>query len=390
MTSKQRLERVLAHRIPDRTPISMYEMVQYNYWENTDDVLSYDVIGADYKGWYCKQPSYVALIEYLRKNADCLYMWFPEEISGSGKFLNGYDFTSRTQTQRTGDSVITQVTIETPRGDLSVTTRVDKGLNTVWETEHLLKDINDVDKLLSLPYEPYRPDLSSYSAIEEKLGEDGIMMPNLGDPVLYVAELFGFTEFSLLAYTEKKRIKYLLDVMYERVLDNLQYQLLGGVKGLYRIVGPEYVTAPFLPVDYFNEFVAPYDKKLVEMLHKYGALARLHCHGRVGGLLEIFRDMGVDAIDPVEDYPSGDVSLAEAKRRIGAEVTLFGNIQLRDIELLSQVEMVELTRRTLDAAMGNGGFVIMPTSGPITSELSPATEKNCYAFVDTVLKYGVY
>ena len=77
MTSKQRLECVLAHGIPDRTPISMYEMVQYDYWGDAGGVLSYDVIGADYKGWYCRQPSYASLIEHLRKNADCLYMWFP-------------------------------------------------------------------------------------------------------------------------------------------------------------------------------------------------------------------------------------------------------------------------------------------------------------------------
>lgn len=390
MTSRERIDCALSNKMPDRVPISTYELVAYDFWGDTKETVGYDVVGSDFKGWYHRQPSYADLLTYLRQNTDCFYMWFPDELSGSGKFLNGFDFPKKVETERTEHRLTTRMTIETPRGPLSTTTRVDKGVNTVWETEHLLKDIDDIDKLLSIPFEPYRPDLSSYGRIRSKLGNHGIMLPNLGDPILYVAELFGFTEFTVLCYTEKRRMKYLMDVMFERVLDNLQYQLDGGVGDLFRIVGPEYATAPFLSKEYFSEFVAAYDRKLVECIHAGGAKARLHSHGRINDLIDIIRDMDVDALDPIEDFPSGDIALDDAKAKLGNTVTLFGNIQLRDLEAFDEAAMVELTRRTLQQGMEDGGFILMPTSAPIDAIINPVTERNYHAMIDTVLEYGRY
>ena len=216
------------------------------------------------------------------------------------------------------------------------------------------------------------------------------MLSNLGDPLLYTAELFGFTEFTVLAYTERDRVKYLCDAMFERVCDCLRWQLEQGVLDVYRIVGPEYATPPYLPRECFLDFVASYDAELTRMLHEKGALARLHSHGRVGTLLETIRDMGVDALDPVEGYPCGDVSLREAKRRIGAEVCLCGNLQLRDLELLTPEEIVDITKQALEEGMEGGGYVIMPTASPIGEPLSTVTERNYHAFIDTALKLGRY
>jgi len=317
-------------------------------------------------------------------------MWSPRETGGSGRFLTGRDIPVTREVTKTALGELVRTTLETPRGALTMTTRVDTAVNTTWTTEHLLKDVGDIDRFLSVPWEPYRPDLSGFADVRDKLGDRGVILPHLSDPIDCVGGAFEFADFMVLCFTEKKRIRYFLDAMLERVMDYLEYQLAGGVTGLFRICGPELATAPYLPREYFREFAADYDKKLVEMIHSYGAKARLHCHGRIAEILDDILDIGVDALDPVEDFPSGNIALRDVKARIGGEIALFGNIQLQDLEALGEAEMVALTRRTLEAGMDGGGFALMPTASPISARLSPITERNYHAMVDTALRYGKY
>jgi len=253
-----------------------------------------------------------------------------------------------------------------------------------------LKSEEDVEKMLSIPYKPYKPDISSYAVIEEKLGNNGVIMPNLGDPLLYVAEMFGFTNFTVYSVTHKEMIAELLEIMAERVYNYLKYLLENNIKGVYRIVGPEYATPPYLSPEYFRDFVVKYDTGLIELIHKYGAVARVHSHGKVGRLLEYFRDMGADALDPVEAPPAGDVLLRDVKKSIGKEVCLIGNLQLSDLETLEISDIEEMVKYTLNEGMPGGRFILMPTAAPINEPISDKTRKNYHAFIETALRYGEY
>jgi uroporphyrinogen-III decarboxylase len=392
MTSRERLTAVLSGRTPDRVPVSTYDLVALNYWpkDERQHAAVYDALGFDFKNWHSRQNSYKNLLSFLAENTDCMYLWFPEETGGFGKILTGRAVRQNTETWTSGDSLFTRISVETPKGLLSMQTRVDRNVNTIWETEHLLKDLSDVERLLAIPYEPYRPDISSYAVIDARLGENGIMMPNIGDPLLYVAELFGFTDFIVYAYTDRVVVKKLLDEFFVRVMDYLEYMLGSGVRGMYRIFGPEYATPPYLPKDMFDDFVTPYVRRMVETIHRHGAFARIHAHGRVNALLEDFRDMGADALDPLEAPPSGDTDFADAKRRIGGDLCLMGNMQLNDLELLDEGEVREKTLALIEAGKPGGRFVAMPTAGPINEPIGERTERNIHAFVDTLRSCGNY
>jgi uroporphyrinogen-III decarboxylase len=391
MRSKERLLKTIKGEKTDRVPISTCEMVGYDLWpEEKIRAFSYEVLGFDYKNWYRKHKSYLELMDYIKEYTDCIYIWYPDENGGVGKILTGAEVEIETTVFKKEISTYSKVTIKTPKGPLSMGTRVDDNVNTIWETEHLLKDENDVEKMLSIPYVPYRPDISSYKIIEDRLDENGVMLPNIGDPLLYVAEMFGFTNFTVLSYTNKKMIIKLLDILYERVYEYLEYLLINGVKGIYRIVGPEYATPPYLPPDFFKEFVVKYDTVLTGLIHKYGALVRLHSHGRVGKVMEYIEEIGVDALDPVEAPPSGDILLKDAKKRIGDRICLMGNIQVRDMELMSENEVEELVKRTIDDGAPDGRFVLMTTASPINAPIAEQTKRNYYTLIDTALKYGRY
>jgi len=98
----------------------------------------------------------------------------------------------------------------------------------------------------------------------------------------------------------------------------------------------------------------------------------------------------VDATDPVEAPPSGDCSIAEAKAICGDKMTLFGNVQLKDLERLSAADMREKMVRLIEEGKPGGNFVVLPTATPLNVPLSPRTEENFRIMVDTVLELGSY
>jgi hypothetical protein len=362
---------VLAHGVPDRVPISTYEMSGYNSksFENID-------------------PSYKTLMDAIRAKTDCVSMWDPEPNT---VFLeSAYPAEIDVEQRREGDTTITKKTLHTPKGDLTQTTKVIDNIHTVWEVEHWCKSIEDVEKALSVPYEPVRCDFSDYARIKEEVGERGIIMSSTADPLWLAAALMDFGSYTLWALTETDHFVRTMDLMHERYMENLRRMMAVEVVDLYRICGPEYATPPYMPPELFTRFVEPYVTEMVELIHSKGSLARLHSHGKVREALDTIVRTGCDAIDPCEAPPDGDITLAEVKRRVGDKLCIFGNLQLKMLEQATEEEVVATVKKCMEEGKPGGGFVAMTTASPINSPLSKKTERNYLRFFETALEYGVY
>jgi uroporphyrinogen-III decarboxylase len=116
----------------------------------------------------------------------------------------------------------------------------------------------------------------------------------------------------------------------------------------------------------------------------------MHSHGKIGRVLDAIAATEVDAIDPIESPPDGDVELAEVKRRLGGQMCLFGNIQLKLLEAGTPEQVRAEVRADMDAAKAGGGYVIMPTAAPINTPLSPDTERNYREYIAAAEEYGSY
>ena len=356
---------VMRHEPVDRVPISGHELVGWNpnLWEN-------------------QLPSYNRLMDVIRAKTDCLY------LSGI-PMRNTLEEVTRENWDE-GQQHWTRTTVHTPRGDLRMVHRRDEHVNTTWRIERLLKTDEDIERYLSIPFEMEPPDMAPFLQAKEHLGDRGIMLVSIADPICVVSELFRFEDFIMRAFFEPDQISRMLEVVAPRQYAFLDAILAGGAGPLIRIVGPEYVTAPYLPPELFRRFVLDYDRPMVERIHSYGRFARVHCHGRIRQVLDMIVEMGTDALDPVEAPPSGDISLAEVKARYGDQLCLMGNLQIRDIELATPEQMERIVRETMEAGKPGGGFVIMPTAAPINTTLPPKAEANYMVFIETALRYGRY
>jgi uroporphyrinogen-III decarboxylase len=378
-TGRRRLTTALACGVPDRVPVNSYEMA-----------------GRDSHDWYNQQPSYRRLMEYIRAKTDCITNWNPQPPNdryiGTDGFLgSSYPVPMDTRSDTVEDFVRTTTIMRTPRGELRQVTQKDPSVNTTWVAEHYCKKPDDVDKALSVPYEPAVFDASDYPRVLAEMGEHGLVMASLGDPAYLAADLMSFEDYLLWIHEHTEHFARAVEIIAERVMENLRRHLEACTVDLYRICGPEYMTPPFLPPAMFRRFMLPYLTRMVEIIHKAGAKARIHCHGRIGKVLDMIIETGCDGLDPCEPPPDGDIDLAEVKRKcLASGVSVWGNMELKLLENGTPEEVREEVKSIMEKAKEGGGFVLIPTASPANVPLSPKTEANIMAFIDAGLEFGKY
>ena len=218
-----------------------------------------------------------------------------------------------------------------------------------------------------------------------------VMCPFGPEPMYHINALIGSELFAIWTVDERELIRELIETTYIRTRDFLKQQLAAGVGPLFGYVGPELCIPPLQSPQDFREFVVEYDRRLIDLIHDAGGICWVHGHGKMGPVLEMFVEMGCDALNPIEPPPMGDVTLAQAKARVGDRMALEGNIQQGDLYRVRPERIEELVRTAIREAGPGGGFVLCPTSSPWQSASVDQTVIDNYtALVEAGLKYGRY
>jgi hypothetical protein len=89
--------------------------------------------------------------------------------------------------------------------------------------------------------------------------------------------------------------------------------------------------------------------------------------------------------------PDGDIEVDEVKRRCQAHgVSVWSNIELKLLEQGRPDQVRAEVRKIMAQTKAGGGFVLIPTAGPINVPLAPRTEANYKAFIDAGREFGRY
>jgi uroporphyrinogen-III decarboxylase len=369
MTSRERLWAVLNGDPPDRVPIWMlYPREQYGSYVDVHSL-----------------PSYARVMPHIWNRTD----WFDRRSIPSGTF---YCATAdiETSVEVYDGWTVTRSVLHTPLGDLTSEHRQDQVNAAGARTEHYCKEIGDLEKVLSVPYEPVEPDLAAFHEAAGKLGHDGLMMVNLGMPIGVAYGLAHPETFCLWTLTERETLVRFTEVMYEREYAFLEKALKKGAGPVFFSIGSEFVAPPMCSPAAFDALITPFDAPIFDLIHSYGGKVIVHHHGNTDALLERIADLGADGIQPIEEPPIGDCTMAEAKRRIGDRVCLVGSVQYDDFERLTPDEMEALVRRQIEDAGAGGGMILAPTAGPYAAVLSDRQQENIIRFVDAGRRWGRY
>jgi len=252
--------------------------------------------------------------------------------------------------------------IDTPDGTLRSVYRASTRRHPGYTMEHLVKEPSDLKKLLSVPYVAEEFDPKGYWEADKQVGDGGIAMFGLPHAMYGLQDMIGSENF---AFWSLECREDMLEIMAEygrRIQGHVKRALAAGIKGAYGWVGPELCIPPLMSVRDFDDFVTRFDKPIIDEIHNGGARVWVHCHGKMGPVLERFMEMGVDVLNPLEPPPMGDVTVAEAFERIGDRMGIDGGIQTHDLMVLPAERMRELVADVLEQGRGRR-LIFCPSSG---------------------------
>jgi len=361
MTSRARLLAAMRREPVDRLPIQVR------------GVCAWD------EAWVqSRHPSYRPVVEAVAAHGDYAVGWEP----ALGTFLSATGaVSSETAVRPGGDWNEHTTTLHTPAGDLTARYLAsNRGLPGM-QTEFFVKGPGDIAKVLSVPYEPLRPDVGGFLELAERIGERGVVICGAMNPIAHVHDLMGSELLAILSVTERKVLRDLVWTFAERLLDLIRYLLGQGVGPVFGSAGQEYCGPPLMSPRDFREFCAEPERAIGEAIHADGRLLHVHCHGPLGAILDGLVALGTDVLHPIEPPPMGDMPLAEAKRRVGDRVCFEGNIQIGDVYAGPTADIVRQVRQAV-ADTGGRGFILCPSASPHTEVLPDQAVRNYLALIE--------
>ena len=367
MTSRERLMAAIRRETPDRVPLKIWGLLR--------------VLGKAHE-------SYTRVIDEGLRLTDIVENW-----SWPHWFLSAEPPPSHVEETPVGDEwVDVKTTYETPEGPITRIVRRNLQGKPGIRLEGLIKDPEDWRRILSVPYEPPRPDLSEYEAKDREIGDRGIVMAATGcHPMYNIEQHIGSELFAIWSIERRDFIHEMLAEMLRRQIECLKGILAQGVKAVFNYVGPELCIPPLQSVRDFHDFVVDYDRQFIDLIHESGGWVWCHSHGDMGPVLDGFLEMGVDVLNPCEPPPMGSLTLAQIREKVGNRICLEGNIEKHDLYTDTPEGIREKVRDAIHGAARDGAFVLCPTTGLAEwPTLDARTEANWLAYLQAGREFGQY
>lgn len=159
--------------------------------------------------------------------------------------------------------------------------------------------------------------LRAISLFRNKLRGDKLIEGWVEGPCAEAADLRGINTLMLDFYDDPQFVRDLFEFCVEMALRFAREQVTAGVD----LIGVGDAAASLVGPHIYEEFVWPYEKKLVDGMHALGTRVRLHICGNTRFALANIGRLGCDVVDLDSLAP-----LAEARAQMGPQQVLLGNL----------------------------------------------------------------
>ena len=281
--------------------------------------------------------------------------------------------------------------LHTPKGDLKWVYEQDAGIFTQWDIHRPVQCVEDVAKLLSVPYHFQPPDPAEFEPFRRHRAEMGANAVGGVGVNCMVAMLTGIMSYQLMLewlLLEPGLIQVLADTWLERTGEKVDWLLAQGAGPFWNFNGVERAAPPMMSPRQWDQWVVPYDGEIMRRIKAADpeATIHIHCHGKVRTLLDSFVEMGVDSTDPVEPPPQGNADIGEVKERYDGRLVFLGNIEFLHMETLQPDEIETLVRKAIEAG-GKRNVMLMPSAGP-HQRPTDLFLANAERYIEAGLEYG--
>ncbi len=363
MTSRQRMLTALTGGVPDRLPTTTHHVMLYfldKYLGGISYPEFYDRFGLDALLWTVPYKADAAKGEYFDPNQTSVHpLDHTHRVVSDNWRIEPVSIPN--DQYRT-----TRYNFVTPKGTLTMVLQGNE--YTDWVVEPLVKGKNDIDLIAEFVTHP-TCDVEAVNRRAEAFGERGLVRGHIcyfdvyGQPGCWqdAVELIGTERIIYETYDDPEWIHALIGILQERKktfirsLEGARYDLLelGGGAASSTVISPKL----------FDQFVAPYDKELIDLAHSVGQRIVYHTCGGMMPILERIADMGPDAMETfTPPNMGGDMRLAEAKQRIGDRVCMIGGFdQGHYFQNCTPEETRAEVRRCFEEAGPRGGYILSPS-----------------------------
>ncbi len=384
MTAKERLFAALAGQPTDRVPIWLLFPYHSTYYYV--DVRTHP----DYKPIFEASKEYAIMLNRrnlgtpsdvpkLRKRKESIPLFTPEVTYRSEDIQDGGMTISREYIEYRDQSVFEEIRTG-PSGS---------------QVKKPIASEADLEFFCSLPIETDATRLEA--ELEKRLpeflrekedfpDEYGSMMLDLGEPIIPIYHGANLEEYAIWSVAQADCVKDFLERNMQRLRIIYKWCLERDLADVYFLVGTELASPPLVSRSTFQQWIVPYDKELITMIHSYGKKVIQHYHGQIKEVLPDFAGMAPDGIHTIEAPPVGNCTFTEAYNVVQDNITLIGNIQYDDFRNFTKEQMVAAVTEVLNECKGRR-FILSPSAGPFLEPLPKQMSENYLTFMKTAWDY---
>ncbi|MHC5115481.1 MAG: uroporphyrinogen decarboxylase family protein [Planctomycetota bacterium] len=391
MTSKERFQTVLNGQIPDRLPVTLFIQDSGHFLNQLyPDIDPWDFETLQLKVIELQKQLGVDVFVRMLFCTDDSWHWM----------FGGVDIDHQTDTwqiettehAKDEKTVLKRSKITTPDGVLTQEISIHEGQKGTWMMACTEKPIKTpADLQIAMHYEPRMPAdwpkraAARISRIKQALGDDGILgtwSPH--GPYNMISLLIDHSELYSLFLTDPGYYKQLMEFAIDRTVDYLRAIDAAGVD--VHCIGGN-VAGGFLGEKFFTEHILPFEKRYMDIVQENGTPGCYHNCGEIMNLLEAYKQLGVQWVEPFSPHPLGDADLAKAKQIVNGAYVMTGGIDQVNVLQKGTVDQVKtVTEAAIKTGKPGGKFILQ--SADFLEYGTPI--ENIEAYVNTAMQFADY
>ncbi|MEM2904364.1 MAG: uroporphyrinogen decarboxylase family protein [Candidatus Bathyarchaeia archaeon] len=232
-----------------------------------------------------------------------------------------------------------------------------------------------------------RGEMEYAEAVKERMGHDTLIVGLVGMPCAHGVDRLGIPEWVKLMYRQPAEVERITEYALRRSMEVSKAVAHVGVDAFYSEDWGNSVDI-ISPV-FFRRFVAPYEKRMVEYLKRFGLPVICRVCGYVKPLLDLILSYGADAYHFEGSMKGLSFEVAEMETAVkerGNACLVAPFDVLHTLREGSPAVVEREVRRVVDTA-GAGGGLILGTNVPMMKDVSIASMQ---AMVQAARKWGKY
>ncbi|MEA4870937.1 MAG: uroporphyrinogen decarboxylase family protein [Christensenella sp.] len=292
---------------------------------------------------------------------------------------------TRTEVSQGWNEICTVTTPERVLRQIKSFRRVSQNEMVEATTEYFIKEEEDFRQFERFQPPLPRFDCSKIGYARSLVGEDGLVGTWIHGAFNMVGLHRKLDDLLMDPYTDEDLYRDMIEYFGARVASLVPQLMEAGCDFLS--VSGNMASGSMAGPKMFEQFVMPYEMRLIEAIHRAGGKMIYHNCGDARFLLPLYGKMGIDLYESLTAAPFGDTVLEDALLQIPLPTVLSGGIdQIQFLKTATPSEVSARVRDVLSLVKQRGGFIL--AASDYFSEGTPP--ENLQAFANAAREFGKY